>query len=56
VAILKKTIGLTQSLREILQLPSLHPFEQSPIRKLLIKTATVANRKAQQNLFDLNTL
>jgi IS4 transposase len=56
VAILKKTIGLTQSLHEILQILSIHPFEQSPIRELLIKTAAEANIEAQQNLFDLNAL
>jgi hypothetical protein len=56
VAILKKEIGWTQSLHEILQILSIHPFEQSPIRELLIKTAAEVNMDAQQNLFDLNTL
>lgn len=40
VAILKKELGLTQSLHEILQILSIHPFEQSPIQELLTKTET----------------
>jgi hypothetical protein len=56
VAILKKELGLTQSLHEILQILSIHPFEQSPIRELLMKTEPDKNISLQQNLFNLNAL
>ena len=56
VAILKKELGLTQSLHEILQVLSLHPFEQSPIRELLMKIEVQNNEDLQQKLFNLNDL
>jgi IS4 transposase len=56
VAILKKEIGLTQSLHEILQVLSIHPFEQSPIRELLMKIEAQNNEDHQQNLFNLNDI
>ena len=56
VAILKKELRLTQSLHEILQILSIHPFEQSPIHELLMKTEPENQTTNQSNLFDLNTL
>jgi IS4 transposase len=56
VAILKKELQLTQSPHEILQILSIHPFEQSPIQELLMKTELENPATAQQNLFDPNTL
>jgi len=56
VAILKKELGLTQSLHEILQVLSIHPFEQTPIRELLMKIEVKNNEDHQQNLFNLNDL
>jgi len=56
VAILKKELQLTHSLHEILQILSIHPFEQSPIRELLMKTEVKNGIDDQQNLFDLNDL
>jgi hypothetical protein len=56
VAILKKELQLTHSLHEILQILSIHPFEQSPIRELLMKTEVENGMDGQQNLFDLNAL
>jgi Transposase DDE domain/Domain of unknown function (DUF4372) len=56
VAILKKELGLTQSLHEILQVLSLHPFEQSPINELLGRIEPEDQPIAQINLFDLNIL
>jgi IS4 transposase len=56
VALLKKELGLTQSLHEILQILSIHPFEQSPVRELLMKTESENTIGVQQNLFNLNAL
>jgi hypothetical protein len=56
VAILKKELQLTQSLHEILQILSLHPFEQSPINELLMKIEPENKNGDQINLFDLNML
>jgi Transposase DDE domain/Domain of unknown function (DUF4372) len=56
VAILKKELGLPQSLHEILQILSLHPFEQSPIQALLMKTRTDHKTNENQKLFDFNIL
>jgi len=56
VAILKKELQLTHGLHEILQILSIHPFEQSPIRELLMKTEVENGIDGQQNLFDLNDL
>lgn len=56
VAILKKELQLPQSLHEILQVLSLHPFEQSPIRELLMKSEFTNNTEQQPNLFELNML
>jgi IS4 transposase len=56
VAILKKELQLTQSLHEILQILSIHPFEQSPIQELLMKIEPEKHNTDQQNLFDLNAL
>jgi hypothetical protein len=56
VAILKKELQLPQSLHEILQILSIHPFEQSPINELLVKTEPANQHTDQINLFDLNTL
>jgi hypothetical protein len=56
VAILKKELGLPQSLHEILQILSLHPFEQSPIQELLMKTRTDHKTNENQKLFDFNIL
>lgn len=56
VAILKKELKLTQSLHEILQILSLHPFEQSPIKELLMKTQVETKTDENQKLFDFNML
>jgi hypothetical protein len=56
VAILKKELGLHHSLHEILQILSIHPFEQSPIQELLMKTEVAKEMHDQPNLFNLNTL
>jgi IS4 transposase len=56
VAILKKELQLPQSLHEILQILSIHPFEQSPINQLLMKTEPANQPLNQINLFDLNVL
>ncbi|SRR5579871_2747338 len=56
VAILKKELGLPQSLHEILQILSLHPFEQSPIQELLAKTTPEIKTDENQKLFAFNTL
>ena len=56
VAILKKELGLNQSLHEILQILSIHPFEQTPIKELLMQIKPDKHNPNQQNLFDLNTL
>jgi IS4 transposase len=56
VAILKKKLNLTHSLHEILQILSIHPFEQTPIRELLMKTVIYNENSHQQNLFNLNNI
>jgi IS4 transposase len=56
VAILKKELKLTQSLHEILQILSLHPFEQHPVRELLAQIDPDKNLDDQQNLFNINTI
>jgi hypothetical protein len=56
VAILKKELGLAQSLHEILQILSIHPFEQTPIQELLMKTAPENETNEKQKLFDFNML
>jgi IS4 transposase len=56
VAILKKELNLTHSLHEILQILSIHPFEQTPIRELLMKTVIYNENNSQQNLFNLNNI
>jgi hypothetical protein len=56
VAILKKELQLPQSLHGILQILSIHPFEQSPINQLLMKTEPANQPLNQINLFDLNVL
>lgn len=56
VAILKKELGLPQSLHEILQILSLHPFEQSPVRELLVKTPPEIETNKNQKLFVFNML
>lgn len=56
VAILKKELDLPQSLHEILQILSLHPFEQSPIQELLAKTTAANNTNENQKLFDFKEL
>jgi hypothetical protein len=56
VAILKKKLELTHSLHEILQILSLHPFEQSPIKELLMKTQTEIKTDENQKLLDFNML
>lgn len=56
VAILKKELKLTQSLHEILQILSLHPFAQCPVTELLAKTEAETNSDSQQNLFSLSTI
>ena len=56
VAILKKELELTQSLHEILQILSLHPFEQSPIKELLMKTRAEIKTDENQKSFDFNRL
>jgi Transposase DDE domain/Domain of unknown function (DUF4372) len=56
VAILKKELGLPQSLHEILQILSLHPFEQSPIQELLAKKSPEIKTNENQKLFDFNML
>jgi hypothetical protein len=56
VAILKKEGRLNQSLHEILQILSLHPFEQIPIQELLAKTAPEIKTNENQKSFDFNTL
>lgn len=56
VAILKKQLALPQSLHEILQILSLHPFEQNPVKELLMKIESENNPDAQQNLFNLKAI
>jgi hypothetical protein len=56
VAILKKELQLSHSLHEILQILSLHTFEQSPISELLMKSEPEHQHGNQINLFDLNRL
>jgi hypothetical protein len=56
VAILKKELGLTQSLHEILQILSIHPFQQSPIKELFVKTLAEIETDENQKLFHFNTL
>jgi len=56
VAILKKELRLRQSLHEILQILSIHPFEQNPINELLMKIEPENQDRNQINLFDLNVL
>ena len=56
VAILKKELGLAQSLHEILQILSLHPFEQTPVKELLMKIETEKNSDRQPNLFNINAI
>lgn len=56
VAILKKELKLTQSLHEILQILSLHPFAQHAITELLAQTEAETNNDNQQNLFNLSTI
>jgi len=56
VAILKKEGHLNQSLYEILQILSLHPFEQSPIPELFAKNTTEIQTHENQKSFDFNTL
>lgn len=56
VAILKKELRLTQSLHQILQILSLHPFEQHPVAELLAKEELKNNSNEQLNLLNFNTL
>jgi IS4 transposase len=56
VAILKKELKLRQSLHEILQILSLHPFEQHPVIELLAKIDAEENSDEQQNLFNISTI
>jgi hypothetical protein len=56
VAILKKELRLAQSMHEILQILSIHPFEQTPILELLMKSEIETITDTQQNLFDTNHL
>jgi len=56
VAILKKELKLTQSLHEILQILSLHPFEQHPVSELLARIRVEKNTESQQNLFNISTI
>lgn len=56
VAILKKELVLPQSLHEILQILSLHPFEQSPVKELLMKIESEKNTDRQQNLFNFKAI
>ena len=53
---LKKEGHLNQSLYEILQILSLHPFEQSPIPELFAKNTTEIQTHENQKSFDFNTL
>jgi pilus assembly protein TadC len=56
VAILHKSLKLPGSLRNTLQILSVHPFEKMPLNELLMKT-TSQNRGGQNSnqleLFDL---
>jgi len=56
VAILHKSLKLPGSLRNTLQILSVHPFEKTPLNELLMKT-TSQNRGGQNSnqleLFDL---
>ena len=56
VAILKKELGLTQSLHGILQILSLHPFEQSLVKELLTKIEVEKDEDDQQKLFNINNI
>lgn len=56
VAILKKEARLPHSLHEILQILSLHPFEQSPVLELLVKTQLEAETHENQKPFAFNLL
>jgi IS4 transposase len=56
VAILKRELKLTQSLHEILQILSIHPFEQSPIKELLMQIEPEEFTTNQPDLFEINGL
>lgn len=56
VAILKKEGRLPQSLHQILQILSLHPFEQSPIQELLAKNHAEIETHENQKSFVFNPL
>jgi pilus assembly protein TadC len=56
VAILHKSLKLPGSLRNTLQILSVHPFEKMPLNELLIKTASQnlnGQNSNQLELFDL---
>lgn len=56
VAILKKELQLSQSLHEILQILSIHPFEQKPIQELLMKIESENIFDERQSLLNLSLL
>jgi len=56
LAILKKELQLTQSLHEMAQIISIHPFEQTPVSELLMKNTLQNPADQQQNLFNFNLL
>lgn len=56
VAILKKELKLSHSLHEILQILSIHPFEQTPITELITQNALETTPPENQKLFDFNNL
>lgn len=56
VAILKKELKLPNSLHEILQILSIHPFEQTPITELITQNTLETNHTQNQKSFDFNHL
>lgn len=49
IAILRKQLGLTMTLSQILQVLSIHPFEQVPLAELLTEHASQDNRPITPN-------
>ena len=56
VAILKKELKLHHSLHEILQILSIHPFEQTPITELITRNTPETTPAQNQKLFEFNHL
>ena len=56
VAITKKRLSLSQSLYEIMQILSVHAFEQTPLLQLLVKTTSEQPSAQSQKTFEFNDL